>query len=147
MPIIGSHIVGVGTVGEGGTPAPPSDTAKYIEETGAICTVGEQVNDCVYIYASGEVRRANATNIGTAKAIGFIKSKQTDTSCTVIFLGLLSGFTGLIPNKVYFVSLVDGVITDVPPTGVNVTQAKVGVAWNTTTLFVSPSMEYFVKQS
>jgi hypothetical protein len=79
------------------------------------CPSAVQVQDAVYISASGEVSRANA--VSSDRVIGFVISKPTSFSCIVQFSGEVGGFAGaLISNSNYFLSLIDGQITPNPMT-------------------------------
>jgi hypothetical protein len=80
------------------------------------CTAIEQVGNAVYVFADGEVRQANNTNIATAKVIGFIVTKPTTTICTVRVIGIIDSFTGLTPGSEYFLDSTPGAITLTAPT-------------------------------
>lgn len=77
-------------------------TSSAVTEFSFICTVNENVNDVVYISSSGTVSKANNSSINTAKAIGIIFQKTGDGICRVRILGVISGFSGLIAGKHYF---------------------------------------------
>lgn len=124
--------------------------ADYIPNTisDVNCTNSEQVNDAVYISSDSQVSRAIANSKYSSIVFGFIKSKQTSTKCTLTNQGLLSGFTGLIAGRNYFLSSANpGQITINPPTGTGNFLTRVGIAYNTTTLFIEIDRNIIIRQS
>lgn len=110
------------------------------------CPVTVNPLDIVYLSAADTVDRASAASITTAPALGFVTSKPTPTTCTVLFTDLeLTGFVGLIPTVDYFLGIGAGTITDDVSGFVsgNVVQA-VGVARNPTTLVVEIDRDYTI---
>lgn len=109
------------------------------------CSATEQVNDAIFISGNNTVSQASASNIVSAKGVGFIKSKQGATKCTIVYGGLLSGFAGLIANKQYFLDITAGQITGTPPTGPGQVVVKVGIGWNSTTLMIDVDKDYTIR--
>ena len=109
------------------------------------CTAAESVSDAVYIYGSEQARRASATDISTAKVIGFVTSKPTNTTCYVLLFGVYAGFGGLTPGAGYFLSESAGQIVTWPPTAPATVVNHVGIALTTTKLFVNLSDNYMIR--
>jgi hypothetical protein len=109
------------------------------------CTATEQVGNAVYVFADGEVRQANNTNIATAKVIGFIVTKPTTTSCTVRVIGIIDFFTGLTPGKHYFLDDVNGDIDLTAPTTSNSVVTRVGQAIGTDKFLINISNNRLVR--
>jgi hypothetical protein len=107
------------------------------------CTATEQIGDAVYQSGNGIVSQADNAIIGTARVVGFIASKPTTTSCKVRTGYPLSGFTGLVFDKTYFLGLA-GAITATPPSiGVLV---KLGNANNTTSLLININSQRIIRR-
>lgn len=109
------------------------------------CTASELVRDAVYMLSSSEVRRANNSDISTAKVVGFIVSKDTDTTCTVRFAGILSGFTGLEVGKQYFLDSSDGAITKTPTTSAGSVLVRIGQPTTTADLMININNNYTLR--
>lgn len=105
--------------------------------TNLTCTTTTKVREAVYISADDTVKRAKADSIASARVFGFVTSKQSTTKCTVMTKGLLSGFTGLVAGKTYFLDpSTIGAITTTPPSGSGQILLKLGRSLNSTTLYV-----------
>ena len=100
----------------------------------ALCTADESPRDAVYLFASGEVRRASAAQVATSRVVGFILDKGDATHCDFISGGELDGFVGLTPTKAYYLADALGGIA-LTPSGAGV-GIKVGDALNETTLLI-----------
>lgn len=103
------------------------------------CEKNDSIRDAVYLVGYNSVKRAIATSKATGQVFGFIKSKESDTKCTIITRGILDGFNGggLKANKQYFLSKnYEGGITDVPPNNTNEVLARVGRGVTNSKLFV-----------
>lgn len=88
------------------------DTANYVAITG-----GLSARDCVYISASGEVGKADASAESTARVIGFVtNSPSGGAAANVQEVGVLSGFSGLTVGAPYFLSETAAAVTATPPT-------------------------------
>ncbi len=98
--------------GLGNSPSSPALFSLTVVSAQYSTGVGVAVNDLVYINGSGSVDKADANGSGTFPAIGFVLSKPTTTQAIVQFMGELSGFSGLTPNKVLFMSETPGEIVD-----------------------------------
>ena len=93
--------------------------------------------DAVYQSGAGQVDRASATTLATARVVGFVRSiDEPDPGfCEVQWGGDLGGFLGLTPGAVYILSKAAGQILEESDTG-NVdypdaageVKAKVGTA-------------------
>lgn len=102
------------------------------------CTSAEVRNKAVYVDSTMSVRLADASTSAKMPAIGFVCDKESSTKCTVVFLGMLSGFSGLNVHKYYYVSAITpGEITDVPPISPNKIQV-VGYSLSAKILLVFP---------
>jgi hypothetical protein len=106
------------------------------------CPSGAAINQLVYINGADSVDLADNTSAGSAfPAIGFIAAKPTSTTCIVTWVGELGGFTGLVPGTVYFLGNSGAYTTagSLPSPAVN---QRVGVARNTTTMYLGFSHDY-----
>lgn len=76
------------------------------------------------------------------KVVGIVKQVINVSSIRVVLSGVLSGFTGLTPNKPIYLGYA-GNITQMPPTlG---TELLLGFALNETTIFISISEPRFLR--
>ncbi len=101
------------------------------------CPVGVSVNDAVYITGADAVDQADASGAATSPAVGFVRFKPTATSCIVQSDGELSGFIGLTPGAIYYLSdSAVGAITATAPTTSGSTVQPLGFARNATTLVI-----------
>lgn len=121
-------------------PVPSSESSTLVIESG--CDSSVAIRDLVYVYGADEVRKASASDISTAKTIGFVNEKSTSTTCKIITSGVISGFTNLIANKVYFLSETAGGITTTAPTTSGSVVTQVGIALNQTQMLVRLSYVY-----
>lgn len=128
----------VTTTGGGGS----STFSFSVQSTPFNCTAAEAVNDAVYLFTANEVRKADATDLTTAPAIGIIVSKTSATECNVSTDGECSTFTGLTPGALYFLAKGSpGQITTTPITGPGIHQ-KLGEARNATTLMINVDSDF-----
>jgi len=109
------------------------------------CTADEQINDLVYVLSAGEVRRADASDISTARAIGFVASKTSDTQCKVRNIGLIDSFVGLSAGANYFLDTAPGAVTTSPPTNQGEIIVRVAEAIDSTTLLININNSYVVR--
>jgi hypothetical protein len=101
------------------------------------CPVGVTVGDAVYISGSDAVSQANATDVSTSPALGFVRFKPTATTCIVQSYGDLSEFAGLIAGDTYYLDdSAAGAITNTAPSTSGTTVQPVGFARNGTTLVI-----------
>jgi hypothetical protein len=101
------------------------------------CPGAVSVGDAVYIWGTNEVRRAQADSSSSGPVIGFVASKPSSTTCRVITSGPISGFVGLTAGAKYYLShTTAGAITATPTATVGQVVQKVGIAMNSTTLFI-----------
>jgi hypothetical protein len=96
----------------------------------------------VYIDSFGEAQLALADSITTSAYI-FAVTKGTDSTsnlCSIKQVGTLTGFLGLTPGTIYYLSdTIAGDITDTPPSDSGDTIYQVGVALTPSTLYVNTS--------
>lgn len=111
----------------------------------ANCTAAESAYDIVYISGSGEVRQADASDVSTGRAVGFIESKSSTTDCIVSMSGALVGFSGLTPGANYFLSETPGQITTTAPTASGTLVVPVGKALSETTLIINIAEIYMTR--
>ena len=90
----------------------------------------------VYISSSGKVSPALATGAPQDKVVGFAtQSKLATETVRVRKMGVLSGFSGLTQDVLYYLDTsVAGDITNVLPTGSGESVVKVGLAKSSTEL-------------
>jgi len=110
---------------------------------------GVVLGDLVTIVSPDTVGKADATLTATMPAIGFVTSFPDATHLTIVMVGSLSGFVGLVPGTSYYVdNAVPGGVTSNVGNGYlgapfvtgNVIQ-KIGVAINPTTMLVAMGSE------
>lgn len=122
---------------------PPSNV-----DVSMICSASEQVGDVVYIFSSAfgnpEVRRADNRDISTAKVMGFVVSKSSDTSCIVRIMGVVTNFTSLIPGEDYFLGL-DGGVTNVATTISGSVIVPLGKALDVNRILLYITNSYYVR--
>ena len=114
-----------------------SSTAESPVDVELNCTATEAIRDAVYVASDNTVNQATNTDIDKARAVGFILSKSSDTTCKVRVSGILSGFTGLEAGKPYFLDDVNGGITKDPVTTTGRLKVRVGQAVNSTDLNIN----------
>lgn len=107
------------------------------------CSVSENVGDFVY-FINGEARKADFASIDTARVIGVIVSKSSDTTCTIKTNGLIDIFTGLTGGARYFLSSNGSMSTSVPTAGNSVIVA-LGQAVNTNLFYISLNNQYIIR--
>lgn len=107
------------------------------------CPLNVAVNDAVYLYGTHEVRKADATALSTAPAIGIVKEKPTTTTCVVVTDGEFDFLAGsLTPGAVYYLAKgTPGAITNTPISGPGVSQ-KLGVARSATVLVLNIDSDF-----
>lgn len=115
-----------------------SVSSQKSDVSGLTCLSGDAVGDAVYISAANTVAKADADDTAKIPAVGLIVSKQSSTSCTVRFNGLVTGLTSLTAGAIYYLSATAGAITATAPTAPYA--APIGLAVSTTTLFVFGSL-------
>ncbi len=104
------------------------------------------VGDAVYMAADGDVEEADASAAGTAYAIGIVVSiTNAATGATtaaagdkvdVCTAGRVTGFSGMTPGDVLYMSDTAGALADAAGT----TSHKVARARSAVTIFVNPPM-------
>jgi len=100
------------------------------------------LRDAVYISGAGTVDQAAATTL-TTPCIGFVSTILGGGEVLVRMRGILTGFVGLIPGKIYYVDdLTPGGITVTPPSDPGTTIQEIGTALSATNLFVFPDPDY-----
>ena len=111
------------------------------EDFTATCLAGVAVTQIVYLTGAPGPAVAVALAVhpgGAYPAIGFIGSKSAPTVCLVQTDGELTGFVGLVPGAVYYLSpTVVGAITNIPPVAGGQVVQKVGQAKDATTLLIN----------
>jgi hypothetical protein len=116
-------------VKQAGAPAPHgtthafqgTDTIPGGEEIEAVftCTATELIREAVYLTSTGEVRQSDASDQNKMPVHGVIKSKPSSTTCILVKLGEVDGYSGLTPDTYLFASaIVPGALSTSPPTGV-----------------------------
>lgn len=103
------------------------DTGTYTLGGGVV------LKSIVYLSSSDTVSQADASSSATAPAIGIVTA-IAGPSCTVQTEGEYSGFSGLTPGAIYYLSTTAGGITATPPSSTGQILQKVGIAKDATTL-------------
>lgn len=100
------------------------------------CPVGVSVGSIVYVSGANTVDKALAKK-ANPDAIGIVIRKPTTTTCLVISHGKAGVFSGLTPGGVYYLSAdTAGEVTDTPPSGVGDKVQLLGIAINSTDLYM-----------
>lgn len=104
--------------------------------------------EAVYLFGSGQVKKARADAAGTAFPVGFVAdaSIAAAASGNIQSDGVLDGFTDLTPGATYFLSgATAGAITATVPTTSGHHVVKVGKALSATQLLID--IDYICKRS
>ena len=131
--------VGASTGGGGG-----GSGDALVDPTLYTCPLTVAVRDAVYLSGPGAVDRADADSPATFPCIGFVSSKPTPSTCTVLIAGKLSGFTGLNPGATYYIATIPGQITDTPPVDPGDVVQKIGWARDSSDLVVQVDRDYTI---
>ena len=95
-------------------------------------------HDLVYITGGMTADKADNTSVATAPVAGIVVEKPTDTTATLVFFGIVSGFTGLTPGAQVFLGEEGGIITPPLPETPGTVIQKIGQAISATTLLLDP---------
>lgn len=129
-----------GPPGPAGPQGPPGSGSEKVQSVTGAFTVAASVDvgDLVYLTGDYSGDRASYTATTTAPAVGVVQDKPTGTTATLVFSGLLDGFSGLTPGDELFLGITGGIITSssLPTSPGNVVQ-RVGVAVDATTILFS----------
>lgn len=109
------------------------------------CTAVETIGDAVYVISDGQVRQANNSDISTAKVMGFIVSKDSDTTCKVRVAGVMDEFTGLVAGSQYFLNNVNGDIDLTAPTVSGSVIVRTGQALSSDKFLVNINNNYIIR--
>jgi len=107
------------------------------------CSITDSVGDAVYFSGVNIVTKASALSISTARVVGFIEEKQSNTKCKLRIGGVL--FKSGLSVGTYFLDIIPGKITLLPPTLSNSVVVKVGVAKSADTFVVEVSQNRVVR--
>lgn len=125
------------------------DDYSIADATGSVRTtytaaVGIAAREVVYISAANNVSLADNDGLGSSYVVGLAVAAATATNpVEVQSHGLMSGFSGLTPGAIYYLSDTAGGITATVPTG-NRTIVRIGYAKSATELFIDT--EFFVNR-
>lgn len=108
-----------------------------------ICSSVEQAGDVVYSFGSNEVRRADNSDISTAKVVGFIVSKSNDTSCLVRISGIIN-LGSLTVGGQYFLGN-NGAIVLTPPTDAGSVIVRVGQSLSISDFLININNNYTIR--
>lgn len=96
---------------------------------------GVALRDAVYVSGAGIVNKADASLVAKTPAIGFVSA----LSGLVQTEGEMDGFSGLVPNTLYYLSPVTpGAITATAPTTLGHVVQALGLAKTATVLIIWP---------
>jgi hypothetical protein len=114
----------------------------------ATCAGSNAIGDFVYLVSTGVVSLADPTDALKMPAIGVIETKPTVTTCTVRVIGETAVFTGLTVGKTHWVSLTGQAATAppiAPSPGAKARVQTVGIATSSTSLYLMPNPNYFIR--
>jgi len=109
-----------------------SDTGQYTVPSGL------QLRRLVYLTGPDTVEHADNSAIATAPVIGMSIEKPTSTTATIVFYGVITGFTGLTPGTDLFLGTDGQIIVPPLPTTPGTVIQKVGQALTSTVLLLDP---------
>lgn len=108
-------------------------------ETGQFTVPSSVVyHDLVYITGSMSADKADNASKTTAPIVGIVVEKPTNTTATLVFFGIVTGFSGLIPGTDLFLGNSGGIIAPPLPETEGTVIQKIGQALSATTLFLDP---------
>lgn len=125
-------------------------TLHQFSATRFYCQADEAIiyGAAVNLFSSGGVlkaRNANATN-NTKQAHGFCTAidgaAADDYIETILFRGVITGFTGLTQGSRYFLSTSNGLITTVKPVAAGNIEQVLGIALDTTALLYDFGLDF-----
>ena len=126
-----------------GVPIPTTKLLKidYLaDDTVYPCNSAVQVNSIVYFDGSAILQRCSNNNAATLPVIGIVKAKISDTSCQLQFIGERNGFSGIVPNTIYYLG-VNGAVTATPPSTAGTSIVPIGIGKNTATIELRLSLQ------
>ena len=100
--------------------------------------------DVVYLSAADTVDQANAAAPTGNPLIGMVSGKINPIIAEVMQDGEIDGFNGLITGSTYYLDIVPGKITNIPPSTLGTVIQRVGFAKNPTTLILMIDRDYIV---
>lgn len=103
-------------------------------------TDGLSLNKAVYVVDDDSFGLASAED-DTKPSIGFVTVSDDEIEEIQVF-GPLDGFTGLTKGTRYYLSTVDGEVTDTPPSGAGNIVQLVGIGMSTTKLLYCPLVSF-----
>lgn len=106
------------------------------------CPITVAVLDVVYLSSADNVDKADADDASKRPLVGFVVTKPTTTTATVLYYGELDGFVGLTPGSTYYLSATPGQVTDVAPSASGNIIQRVGFARSTTKLVLMIDRDY-----
>lgn len=96
------------------------------------CGVSVQVNEVVYINASGVLMRAKADSKTTMPAIGIVTEKPSSTTCRIALFKKITTVGGTNREKLFVSTSSAGQITNVAPSSASHVWQRVGFGLGTT---------------
>ena len=117
-----------------------SASSDNVQKAGLTCDSGVAAKDIVYEDSAGTWQKAIGSAVAT-KARGVVLSKESGTSCTILFFGKYASFgTGMTPGTKYYLSTTSAgaVITTFPDLTTGTTGyviQKTGYAFSATDMF------------
>lgn len=106
------------------------------------CDPGLVVGEAVYLDGAGVAQRSDGADQTTAGCIGIVIAKPTPATAEVLELGIYSGFVGLTPGALYFVSVIPGQLSTVAPAGAGSYVQRVARARTATSMLIEPELGY-----
>jgi len=100
--------------------------------------IGVVFHDLVYMTGGLTADKADNSSLVTAPIVGIVTEKVTDTTATLVFFGVVTGFSGLTPGSDLFLGTSGGIITPPLPETPGTVIQKIGQALSSTTLLLDP---------
>jgi hypothetical protein len=96
------------------------------------------IRDALYVSAADNVSKADASADATAKAIGFAVAAAADTfPVEVQSAGVMTGFSGLTPGGLVYLSTTAGLVSSTKPSGAGNNITAMGIAKSATEIQIN----------
>jgi hypothetical protein len=99
------------------------------------CDATVTVNDIVYLDGDGVLKQSSNDDSEKLPVFGIVNAKITSNTCTVQIVGERTGFSGLTPGLIHYLSN-DGGLVDIAPTLSGTSIIPIGISKNSSTLII-----------
>lgn len=95
------------------------------------CPAEVAIGDVVAVVSSNAVDQARADDDVRSRVLGVVSAKPTSTTCEVVRIGKVSGYSGLTVGEHYYLSATPGQLSAVSPSASGTWSVLVGAASST----------------